>query len=271
MASPAESRRAQILSTLKERGQVRVDELAQRFNVSVMTVHRDLDFLAAEGHLERVRGGARWIEPEFGETNVEIRRETNIDVKKALANQVALLVSAGDIVALDDSTTVEFCLPGVLAAGPTGIITHSLNVINAVSSHLSEVSLTAAGGRYCLETNSFLGRATCAAVERLNATVSIVSTTCINSAGIYHPDEDAAVTKQSFVALGTRKILVSDSSKFDNTGMHFVAHLREFDDIVIDNNLSDAQAQLLEDSGARLHLVPTPKPAPTLQPPAVLK
>lgn len=271
MASQAEIRRADIVDAVRHSGHARVDELAERFDVSVMTIHRDLDCLAEEGLIERVRGGARFIEPEFAETNVETRRETNVDVKKALASYVSTLISTGDIVALDDSTTVEYCVPDVVAAGPVGVITHSLKVLNEVASHSPEIALTGAGGRYCLETDSFLGQATCAAVERLNATVSIVSTTCINAAGIYHPDEDAAITKSAFVRLGTRKILVSDSSKFDNVGMHFVARLSEFDDIVIDNNLDEDQRELLEKTGARLHLVETAQPTPTLQPPAVLK
>lgn len=271
MASPVDIRRAEILNIVRHAGHARVDELAQRLGVSIMTIHRDLDAMADDNQIERVRGGAQFLEPEFAETNVETRRETNIGVKKALASRVASLLSAGDIVALDDSTTVEFCLPEVLEAEPMGIITHSLRVLNQVSAQAPQVALTGAGGRYCQETDSFLGQATCAAVQRLNATVSIVSTTCINAAGIYHPDEDAAITKSAFVRLGTRKILVSDSSKFDNVGMHFVARLSEFDDIIMDNNLDDEQRELLEESGARLHLVDTALPTPTLPPPSVLK
>lgn len=271
MSSPVESRRAEIVSTVRQFGHARVDDLAQRLGVSIMTIHRDLDALAEEGLIERVRGGAEFIEPEFAETNVDTRRETNTSVKKALAVRVASLVAAGDIVALDDSTTVEYCVPNVLEARPLGVITHSLRVMQLVAAQAPSVVLTGAGGRFCQETGSFLGQATCAAVEKLNATVSIVSTTCINAAGIYHPDEDAAMTKSAFVGLGTRKILVSDSSKFDNVGMHFVARLSEFDDIVIDNNLDADQQALLDSTGATVHLVDTSKPTPTLQPPSVLK
>ncbi|MGP5571167.1 hypothetical protein ACTXN6_00430 [Corynebacterium casei] len=53
--------------------------------------------------------------------------------------------------------------------------------------------------------------------------------------------------------------------------MHFVARLSEFDDIVMDNNLDGDERELLEKTGARLHLVDTAQPTPTLQPPAVLK
>lgn len=41
MASQAEIRRADILGTVRHSGHARVDELAERFEVSVMTIHRD--------------------------------------------------------------------------------------------------------------------------------------------------------------------------------------------------------------------------------------
>jgi len=51
-------RRERILALLAERGTVRIDELSRELGVSAMTVHRDLDRLAAEGRVRKVRGGA---------------------------------------------------------------------------------------------------------------------------------------------------------------------------------------------------------------------
>lgn len=51
-------RRQQILSLLEEQGTVSIGDLSRAFGVSEMTVHRDLDQLAASGHLRKVRGGA---------------------------------------------------------------------------------------------------------------------------------------------------------------------------------------------------------------------
>ncbi len=61
------NRRQQILSLLHEQGSVSIAELSRAFQVSEMTVHRDLDALEAEGLLRKVRGGA--MRPE-GETAV---------------------------------------------------------------------------------------------------------------------------------------------------------------------------------------------------------
>ncbi|WP_297587757.1 hypothetical protein [uncultured Corynebacterium sp.] len=51
-----------------------------------------------------------------------------------------------------------------------------------------------------------------------------------------------------------------DSSKFAVEGMHFVARLSTFDDIVIDQHTTPEQNRLLEQSGARIHVVETQQP-----------
>ena len=54
----AASRRQYILDQLDQKGSVQIQELSQELGISTMTVHRDLDQLAADGHLQKVRGGA---------------------------------------------------------------------------------------------------------------------------------------------------------------------------------------------------------------------
>jgi hypothetical protein len=51
-------RHQHILEKLNATGAVRIEELSQELHVSTMTIHRDLDALAREGRLRKVRGGA---------------------------------------------------------------------------------------------------------------------------------------------------------------------------------------------------------------------
>ena len=61
-------RREQILEFIKARKAVSLKELSQSFSyVSNMTLHRDLDYLENNGDIERVRGGAKYIDKETGE------------------------------------------------------------------------------------------------------------------------------------------------------------------------------------------------------------
>ena len=51
-------RRTRIFEELRNRGSVRVVELADLFSVSEMTVRRDLDLMQESGLLVKVHGGA---------------------------------------------------------------------------------------------------------------------------------------------------------------------------------------------------------------------
>lgn len=51
-------RQEQILGRLRESGMVQVRELVERLGVSEMTIRRDLELLAAQGHLVSTYGGA---------------------------------------------------------------------------------------------------------------------------------------------------------------------------------------------------------------------
>lgn len=54
----AEERHQEILRRLRERGSIRVTEVAAELNVSPITVRRDVEALAERGLVERVHGGA---------------------------------------------------------------------------------------------------------------------------------------------------------------------------------------------------------------------
>ncbi len=56
-SSPAD-RREQVRRLVLSTGFARTEELARQLGVSVMTVHRDLDVLATEDWLTKIRGGA---------------------------------------------------------------------------------------------------------------------------------------------------------------------------------------------------------------------
>lgn len=63
MTSIPEQRREQILTWLKDDQLLRIDDLAQRLDVSHMTVHRDLDALVEMGLVEKVHGAVRLPDP----------------------------------------------------------------------------------------------------------------------------------------------------------------------------------------------------------------
>ncbi|KQB86743.1 DeoR/GlpR family DNA-binding transcription regulator [Corynebacterium lowii] len=258
-----EVRRAAIVEHLVATGTgtARLDTLAQHFEVSTMTIHRDLDVLAEEGKVERVRGGVRLVGQPFTERDVAVRRVANAEVKTALARVSVGLLEEGEVLALDDSTTVAALAPFLPGLAPGAVMTHSLSLLGELSRTLADTPLIGLGGRYVSTTDSFLGPATCEQMAGLSADVSLVSTTSLRAGGLYHPDEEAARTKTACVGLGQRAILLCDSSKAGAAGVHFVARFEDFDEIVVDCHMAPDTLARMEESGARLHVVDAPEPA----------
>lgn len=62
-------RRQQILTWLNEQGSLSIVELETKLNVSHMTVHRDLEDLAEQGLIRKVRGGAVLVQDNERQRN----------------------------------------------------------------------------------------------------------------------------------------------------------------------------------------------------------
>lgn len=260
-ATTQERRRERIVAFVTRHGSARVEQLAEHFDVSAMTIHRDLEALAAESLLERIRGGARSVTPSMSELAVGQRRHLHRTTKEALCAAAARLIPEGAVVAVDDSTTLEALVEQLPERSPSALITHSLK---AMSDHrkragLTDIRLIACAGLYFAETDSFLGTATSEQLSRLSADITFVSTTAVRttgqSAALFHPDMEAADTKKALIGIGATRVLVLDSSKFDSPGVFRVASLDEFDHIIVDQNCSREQRELLSRTRAKIHIV----------------
>ncbi|RED56777.1 DeoR/GlpR family DNA-binding transcription regulator [Cohnella lupini] len=104
----ASHRRDRILELLVLHKQVLVKELAIDFNVSEGTLRTDLRILEEEGLLERTHGGAIPVRGKISDRDrrQSSRSELNYEEKRAIGRQAAKLVSRGQCVILDASSTV---------------------------------------------------------------------------------------------------------------------------------------------------------------------
>lgn len=99
-------RKAQLAAYVVEVGQVTVAQLAERFDVSLDTIRRDLDQLDADGVLIRTHGGA--LSPSAQprpDTALDVRRRVQTSAKDAIGAVAASLVEDGSSLMINGGTT----------------------------------------------------------------------------------------------------------------------------------------------------------------------
>ena len=94
-------RHAEMLSLIRQRQEILVHELCQIFNVSPMTVRRDLQLLEEQGKISRFHGGA--TVDQQGEVS---REQADVShCRGMIARYAASLVQDGDLILINGSNT----------------------------------------------------------------------------------------------------------------------------------------------------------------------
>lgn len=140
-------RQRKIVEEFDKKDIVSVLELASLFDVSEITIRRDLDELVEAGLLERVHGGARRCKYYGLEPSVMMRRQQNIHEKQAIAIEAARIVEEGDAIALEAGSTT-LALAQQLARREWHIlhvVTNSFPILNVLI-HLQSVNVIFIGG-----------------------------------------------------------------------------------------------------------------------------
>lgn len=119
------AREQAILLELESSGRVTVNDLAERFGVSTVTVRKDLDGLERRSLLRRIRGGA--VSTGTSDEGAwSMRARHSLEAKQAIASAAGALVRNGDVIALDSSTTCYYLAQEVLSRRNLVVITNGL-------------------------------------------------------------------------------------------------------------------------------------------------
>lgn len=267
MAPDVPSRRRQAIAQfVQDAGTARIEDLAERFGVSPMTIHRDLDVLAAEGWLERTRGSARTASLRLHERNVNLRRRQQASTKQALARAAMAHLRPGMSLALDDSTTVAALLPHLAALRPLTIITNFLPTITAAAAD-PDIDLVCLGGQYDRNLDSFDGPSVMDQLLTLNADAVVMSAAAVHQGFLLYPTPDAARRKRVFIEMGELKILLADSTKFAARAPHRVIGVDVFDVVIVDRQTAPEHLESLAAAGVRVEVVDVPPEDYETEPP----
>lgn len=245
------ARQQAITEAVMAAGSVRIEELTERFDTSVMTIHRDLDLLASRGLLRKTRGLATATSTTLVESSDVYRLSRQSKEKEALAEAASHYIEPGQAIFLDDSTTVLRLAPHLEHKAPLTVITNVLTLMTELRG-ASGITVFGLGGQYYNWCSAFMGPMTTQAIASLRADTFFMSTSAITNDIAFHQYPETIETKRAMFEAANTRILLADHTKFDKQALHALAPLKDFDIVIVDDATPKRHQRRMTDHGINL-------------------
>lgn len=244
-------RRNEILKLIQEKHTVYVNTLSRQFGVTEETIRRDLERLEKAGSVVRTHGGAMLLSANTTklEQSANIRKRTNTKEKTAIANLVANMVSDGDDIMLDDSSTSLFVVRALQKKRNLTVITNSLEILLEVTDR-SDWNVMGTGGVLRERSMSFVGNQAENMISNYYVDKAIISCKGFDlNRGFTESTEPSALVKRCMLNAAKEVILAVDSSKFGLVSFVQIGQINRLSAIVTDKEPSEEYLSTLSEMG----------------------
>jgi DeoR/GlpR family transcriptional regulator of sugar metabolism len=238
-----EERRQAILEHVDQEGRVSLTELSQQLGVSEVTIRADLQALAERKLIIRTHGGAIIGSGGIFELALTMRRQRQIQEKSRIGAAAATMVSDGDAIFLDSSSTALAIVRHLKNHRQLTVVTNSL-VIAQEMRDASGVTVVMPGGSLQPETASLIGPDGLDVLRKFNIQKGFFGAHGLNlPEGLTDVSADEAEVKRALVAMCRQTIAVLDATKWGRVGLASFARPAEINSVITD---VDAPAGLVE-------------------------
>ena len=222
------------LGTVREKGYMTTQELAEKFGVSVSTVRRDLSELNRRGMVSVSKNGVVPISETIVDTPVSFRSTVNTQAKELIAQNALQLVSSGSMIFLDSSSTVLQMVSGLRSMRNIVVVTNSLPV--AARFQGSSVPVHLIGGEMSALSKGFFGPAAEETLRRFNFDLAFFSPVAVTPLGFAaETTANAASLRRAAMEQTQNAVLLFDRSKIGLTRPYNIAHLDAFRYLITDD------------------------------------
>lgn len=253
MSSKKRRRREAITALVLERGAVTVGSLAERYDVSMQTIRRDVDALC-EGDMLHRRHGRIELSQDSLNTPFDQRTETNHLGKRAIGEAAAALIPDDSTVFISIGSTPLSVAKALRRRKSLTVITNNVSAAMALSEEVSNRILLP-GGEMRLPDRDILGNEVLDFFGRFRAEYAVFGVAGIAEDGgllDFFPTEVRA--RQVIRENAQKSLLVVDWLKFGRQAPALGDNIADMDQIITDRRPKEPFATLLADNNDKLIL-----------------
>lgn len=241
-------RQEQIREYIEKNNVVTIKELhALHPDVSLMTIHRDLDALEQRGTIVKVRGGARSVR-HAGDPGFDVRLQENNRSKSVIAQKALTLIQPNTTVFLDASTT-NLMLARSLPDINLNIFTTGPNIAMELC-RLVNPNITLCCGTINRKNMALSGQITLEMLEKINIDLAFIGVSgCSVEAGFTCGTEQDMLVKRQVIRKARTSVVICDSAKFTRLMPYTFAHFSDVDCIISDEAMPEAVIRAAQAEG----------------------
>lgn len=231
-----ERRRKDLVGLAESDGEISIERAREMFDVSAMTIRRDLELLEVEGLLRRVRGGAI---PAPHPRSYDDRLAARAGAKRIIAEKARALVPDRGRISLDASTTMNALADTLAEHRGLAVCTSSVQTFQLLSRHAGVEALLT-GGAYDADTGSLVGPLANAGARALSTDAFFTSAAALDaSMGTSEVSLAEAEVKRNLAACSRMTVLCVDATKLGSRSVGGAFELSEISVLVTDLDPAD--------------------------------
>ena len=253
-----------ILDKLKAEKVVTIKDLSDSFEVTKMTIYRDINILQ-DMQIAMVTNGVvifnetetRGKEQDRKDISYDLPTEIhrNVEAKKRIAQKAAELIEPEDIIYIDSGSTMEY-LSRVIPEDMNIVVgCHAFYVLMNIQMK-KKCDIIFSGGSFHKDTQVFESEETVNMLHRIRINKAFFAAGGVSARlGVTYSNPFVLNIKRAVLESSKEKILLVDSSKFEAVKKVYYANLKEFDLIITDDKISEVYRMIIEKLGIRLCIV----------------
>ncbi len=241
-----------ILEAVKDNRQATVVELSRRFDVSEVTIRRDLRELAAQGALRRAHGGALMAASAPPEPPVVQRLGRAEHCKACIGRAAASLVKDGDSIFIGSGSTTAYVARHLVDRRNLTVVTNALTIATELAS-AKGVTVVVTGGMMRPSELSLVGHITEQSLREVRVDKVIMGIRAISlEAGMTNDYLPEVVTDRTIIEMAPELIVVADHTKFGKIASAYVAPVERITTLVTNSDTDPKTLTLLRKLGIQV-------------------
>lgn len=243
-----DERLEKILEILKKDKKVKVNELAEKFNVSEVIIRKNLKRLELEGKLKRTHGGAILLNTLVHTITLEERIINRTKQKEEIAKKIVENIEDREVVFLDISS-INYIVAEYLTTTEKEItLLTNMPSIASLFSKNSKVKIIIIGGEYNKEIGGNVGIEAINYIQKYNVDKCFIGSAGIDleTGKVMNFESNDGNTKKEIINISKQTFLITEYKKIGILGSYKYASLKDFNVIITEKNKKDFSKETLK-------------------------